>query len=121
MNYNVDYFLNKFREIPEENWCVNTYQADEDTFCAFGHCGARVSDTGRDITTSESHALLDLIQRNLRDFVAGINDGDSPDYQQATPKERILAALMDIKKLESVEISDPPVTIEDLIGEEILA
>lgn len=81
--YDVDYFIQKFEAIPEENWCVGEYHGDNDTHCALGHCDD------------------DIDRQPLRQLFANgcakINDGHNLRYQQSTPKQRILAALRDIK------------------------
>lgn len=38
MNYDVDYFINKFEAIPEEMWCVGLWVDSEGRKCALGHC-----------------------------------------------------------------------------------
>ena len=95
--YNVDYFIKKFEAIPEENWTVGVYE-DGDKCCAMGHCGIRDDFSVPD--TYESRELFRLIFSNYSCHVTNINDGEIEGYQQPTPKQRILAALYDIKKLE---------------------
>lgn len=87
-NYDVDYFIEKFKAIPEELWCVGKFQIEE-RCCALGHCEER-----KRIITEESKSLR-IITKNLTSF---INDGVHGKYRQSTPKQRILAALEDIKK-----------------------
>lgn len=91
MNYDVDYFLNKFEAIPEEKWKTNSWKDSGDgRMCAHGHCGR-----GKDALSQESLSL----NRILGFKVIAINDGWDERYQQPTPKQRILAALMDIKAM----------------------
>lgn len=91
--YTVDYFIDKFEKIPEDKWIMGELYT-ENGYCAFGHCGSR------GLThTDESNGLIKLFSENLyRCHVIPINDGKDELYQQPTPKQRILAALYDIKK-----------------------
>jgi hypothetical protein len=86
--YNAQYFIDKFSTIPEEKWCTGKFEDEHGRHCALGHCGARKSF----VRTEEANALSALI------WPMSINDGDADDYQQPTPKQRILAALEDAKK-----------------------
>lgn len=90
MKYDVDYFINKFEAIPEEEWGTGTYNNLEGQKCAYGHCGAPYN-------TEETEAL-DKIRGPGNWAIATINDGKCPLYNQDTPKQRILAALNDLKK-----------------------
>lgn len=109
-NYDVHYFIKKFEAIPEELWCQGQF-VDDNKNCAAGHCGAR-NDTYRDSLPLEAKALGSLFASSglsafsksntykndpLYYAVAHINDGMAREYQQPTPKQRILAALYDIR------------------------
>lgn len=95
MTYDVDYFIEKFEAIPEESWCTEEFEKDG-ACCAFGHCGTRDFKS-----TIEAIELAHLFS-NLDDiYVVCVNDGSEPMYSQPTPKQRILAALHDIKKLQT--------------------
>jgi hypothetical protein len=92
--FTVDYFIAKFEAIPEEEWCVEHYSYSG-AHCAMGHCGAREGEKFPD----EAMALSTIFM-NAGMSVANINDiGFSRDarYTEITPKQRILAALRDIK------------------------
>ena len=96
MKYDIDYFINKFEAIPDENWGINNFVLGNKC-CAYGHCGV-VFNTGE---TLESKALEE-INKLLPNYgflghFTRINDGLNHDYKQETPKTRILAALNDIK------------------------
>lgn len=93
MIYDADYFIAKFEAIPEELWCINHFESGN-ACCAFGHCGARVFNP-----TVESGALSGV----LNEVGCGvlINDGDDQNFQQPTPKQRILAALKQVKERET--------------------
>lgn len=108
MEYTVDYFIRKFEAIPEERWITHCLVNHENTKrCALGHCcpdySGRYFNNGRG-QTEESEALIKLFGRNHLS-IGGVNDGNSYNYQQDTPKQRILSALKDIKKKLSNEQS----------------
>lgn len=116
MEYNLDYFIEKFGNTPDDKWCTNRWE-ENGSFCANGWCGAH-ADIGKNsygedvikgtIYTEESAALckvfLPLDENNwLGDWsqvASRINDGTDLRYQQATPKKRIMAALYDLKRME---------------------
>lgn len=93
--FTVDYFIEKFEKIPEERWTTGVYSKD-DGQCALGHCGMN---TGIIKYNTEADALWDLVYYNIGLSVVRINDAYEKRYSQRTPKQRILAALRDIKKL----------------------
>ena len=93
--YDVDYFIKKFKAIPDEKWCRASF-GDAISRCVMGHCGM-VTDNGfRE--TAESEALVGIFNLTHVSEVFPINDGTCPKYKQSTPKARILAALSDIKE-----------------------
>jgi len=99
MEYTVDYFINKFSSIAENRWYVGDFSnRDKNRFCALGHCGCDGSITKY---TSEAEALFNLFKLvQLTGNISYINDGLEPYYPQPTPKQRILAALYDIKNIQ---------------------
>lgn len=105
--YDVDYFIKKFEAIPENKWLIGGYVARVfkgttyiEKMCALGWCGARSNHSNSGNTTREAAALF----RIFTVAIAPINDGLNINYQQPTPKQRILAALYDIKaKQQSTE------------------
>jgi hypothetical protein len=116
--YTVDYFIKKFQAIPEENWLVGDYQNEDKTkFCALGHCGG-TSNSFYNKDNKEYSLLSEMCLSILNRSIVNINDGTCPrTFPQSTPKKRVLAALLQIKaKLQPIEISDPPITAEELIS-----
>lgn len=93
--YDKAYFIAKFEAIPEGLWSTEDFLGEDNSKCAYGHCG--VSD---DCSTKEGDALEWLFRRGLNvdyaSIVSEINDGSHEKYQQPTPKQRILAALRDL-------------------------
>lgn len=93
-----EYFIEKFRAIPEDRWTTHAFSKDAGQCCAAGHCG----DRGDIESPEEARALYDIVRQltghdSLMAAVTSINDGQHPDYPQPTPKQRILAALEAIK------------------------
>lgn len=127
MKYTVDYFIGKFTAIPEELWWEGDYQnpLNSAQHCALGHCGARLKILPNSLykygteKTDESEALVELFESTWTHFnkhpmwdITIINDCDrtlvslrSPPKALCailtlpTPKQRILAALLHIKRL----------------------
>lgn len=114
--YTVDYFINKFQAIPEEKWITGVFSS-KGKHCALGHCLTEPSKNT--LQYSRSQEYVDL-QELLSKRATYINDKPTVQFPHDTPKKRILAALLDIKSREPVELSDPPVTIEDILSEELV-
>lgn len=102
--YTVDYFIDKFSKIPASRFATGTQSDGNGNHCAYGWCGINYytngslnNDTGE--RTEEGIALTDVFVPIMNGMgMASINNGRHPVYQQPTAKERILAALYDIKK-----------------------
>jgi hypothetical protein len=105
MNYDVDYFIAKFEAIPEEMWITEDLWT-ENGCCALGHCGARRLSEVEDLP--EAAALVSIFKPHISRYnndmcddteaVWCVNDQKGINgYNQPTPKQRILAALRDIK------------------------
>jgi hypothetical protein len=88
--YDVDYFIRKFEAIPEELWCIGQYTDGEGRYCALGWCRRSGDENG--------YAEEVALERISPFFVPDVNDGHDERYQQPTPKQRVLAALRDIKE-----------------------
>lgn len=101
--YTVDYFISKFSAIPDNLWNAGEMIDKHGRHCAYGHCGVTDGDIVNDTMNEEGKALSDLFYKNgliPHLSVIGVNDGNDKRYKQPTPKQRILAALYDIKKLQ---------------------
>lgn len=105
-------FINHFAAIPESKWNSGFQYKGDGTCCALGHLNYSYSRfVSRTWKTSEKQMQLRVLfidcgipQIKPSDgpaggnLVAQINNGDHHLYQQETPKQRILAALEDVKK-----------------------
>ena len=91
--------VNKFRRvlglIPEENWCVDRFTDLNDNIkhCVLGHLGT----SNCFVLSQESVDLIDLFHEYYY-HPARVNNGRESQFQQNTPKTRILAALDYIEK-----------------------
>lgn len=109
MKYNVDYFIKKFEAIPEEKWCIDDQNDDYGRHCAYGHCAhtSRQEENAFhdfDLEKSKNIFLTPTVCKKMQKTkLADINNGYYREYQQPTPKQRILAALYDIKANEAVK------------------
>lgn len=111
MKYTVQFFIDKFEKIPENDFgqsCLHNH-------CALWHCGVRESDNdefGGYTRTDESFALAKLLNPKHKNYgyietiIYSINDS----APQSTPRARILAALYDIKKMQ--EPKEQPYSID---------
>ena len=104
-----------------------------DTFCAQGHCMGNKNivdyiDDKRKIfaltqiskSYPEWNALINFFgtyieKEDIKKLtIAQINNGEHPDYQQPTAKQRVLKALYDLKEKESKDVSASVIS-KDLI------
>jgi hypothetical protein len=106
--FTVDYFIAKFEAIAPELWNGGLYVAKDGTRCAMGHCG--VMPDNRYKETPESSALDELFWKHQL-IVVAVNDGADSRYIQSTPKQRILAALRDIKSKSQPQNPTPTETM----------
>jgi hypothetical protein len=93
MEYNVDYFINKFTDIPAENWCVGYYFQDNGKRDVLGHCGHSGF-----LDSEESKALKTMFFDYLKVSPSEVNDGVNK-YKGDNPKDRILEALNEIANI----------------------
>lgn len=94
MEYNVEYFLNKFSKIPNDRWCKADLGSDG-KHCALGHCGVTDGDIDiiGNIDNEEGSALSNVLKNvspyeSPYEIVFQINDCDGEN-----PKTNIITAL----------------------------
>lgn len=118
--FSLDYFIEKFKSIPDNRWNVGHQIKDDGTHCALGHCGESygpeqmaLSDILGNIrvkiakkVTNNVYNVGEVIDFSYLGKIAAINNGETEEYQQSTPKERILAALYDVKKMQQPKYED---------------
>ena len=105
-NYTVDYFIKMYEQTNEDEWCILNFNIGN-KFCAYGYCD--IKNPGNGVFCEKGKLLqrlfesIKITRKATASFinpVMVVNDGDALEYQQPTPKQRILAALYDIKKLQ---------------------
>lgn len=107
-NFDVFYFINKFKNIPEDQWTTGVFslpRGKNRCHCALGHCGMN----SFNMPTAEANSLALVLYGNNNYVnlhnITNINDLMDQRYPQSSPKGRILAALRDRAALLSREES----------------
>lgn len=95
--YDVDYFIRKFEMILDSNMGCGSLSSH----CALYHCGV-FECGGMYISTDESDSLKKILDMSLFS-ITELNDGYIKEYQQRTPKKRVLAKLYDIKRMQDAK------------------
>ena len=65
--YDIDYFINKFTQIPDDYWiCGSLYTKSEEKImsCALGHCGIIISEE-KYLENPEAFALVKLFNKYI--------------------------------------------------------
>lgn len=117
MNYDVNYFIRKFEAIPDKRWITGDWDNTQGC-CANGHCDVSGGkETLEAICLNELFSKLtisikpishiDLNEDCWYSRTVAVNDGFTNEYPQPTPKQRILAALYDIKKMQEEQKVEP--------------
>ena len=126
MQYDVDFFINKFEAIPEEFWIIDRLLDRDDNGpfnkrCALGHCEpADILSATRE-EYAEGHKQQDALMRlSVTHFgvpIYVINNAKDTyrqgfvcpaRFNQATPKQRVLAALYEIKASQMAQQTPEP-------------
>lgn len=111
--YTVDYFIKKFKAIPESLWAVGTRQTNGKR-CALGWCYPTDKEAEDSMWCTKTGSFEEKCLRTVMSplfpdkwtGVGTINNGLHPNYQQDSAKKRILAALYDIKKMQEPTYKD---------------
>lgn len=98
--FSANYFIQKLQPIADDMWTVGTLKKG-DKMCVLGWCGAKLEGNCIELKKfTEAAALYKLFQDYLCEVVFHVNDKMTPRYPQPHSKQRILAALYDIKKMQ---------------------
>ena len=86
--------------IPEEKWIIGDFSNNVGC-CAIGHWNVAHGDHSASITKStyrftESVGKYFEAYKGYYQTIDGVNDGGCDEYQQATPKQRVMALLDDM-------------------------
>lgn len=91
---NLDAIITHMEATSDESWQVDTVRSkDGTTNCFFGHLFAMAPD---DAHGSELWNGFENLWASTY-MIYPINDGENPRYPQATPKQRVLAYLRDLR------------------------
>lgn len=98
--YTIQYFIDKFKAIPEEQWTRGQLTDANGRHCALGHCGVKNIDR-RDETNKEAEAL-ETIYRESFTKTAFLDQCYSVWYindrnRVKTPKQNVLEWLESLK------------------------
>lgn len=97
----IQEMIDIFSPIPDEEWCVLTENGPNGTHCAVGHLRQRGKASLHD---SIHHKLRGENQDGNIDWgLEAFNDSCMKEYQQPTPKARVLAALHDLLEKEQTQ------------------
>jgi len=87
-NSTLQDFIEFYEGIDEDKWCIKNFIDDKGCCCAEGWLGNR-----RDCYTPLTCFTLRQLGAT---GITIVNDGEDKDYQQPTPKQRVLAYLKDL-------------------------
>lgn len=106
INYDIDYFINKFSVIPEDQWTTGELkEKGTNKYCAYGHCGVVTFNLTEITNTPEAKALTLIFGGDMwtvinmndnKKWTPGTEIGMCSSYGK-TPKERILNKLNELK------------------------
>lgn len=99
----MDYFIEKFSAIPEEEWVTGVCENSRGNKCALGHCGVDILDSLNQEAMALTSILRSISPSSIEwEIVVNINDGIGRNHNDiTTPKQRILTALQQAKSLQS--------------------
>lgn len=106
--YTVDFFIKKFRKIPESRWTVDKLH-DGARHCALGHCGLNPDDI---IDRSPMAKALNKLfyfhfgveAPDINDQSKSISEKGIVEFPGFTPRQRILGALKKIKQIKQKSV-----------------
>lgn len=110
--YTVDYFIKKFEAIPEYKWLLCLMYDSFGNHCAEGWA---IEFGGEECKDS----LQELFNEIGIEYASCVNNEQYGIYSQPTPKQRVLAALYDIKKIQEEQVGKekPLIQYENAIPE----
>ena len=88
----IQEIIDYMESTPEESWCTDVVRTDNKN-CFFGH----LFSMGKD--DKEGNELWGMFEEGWATtyMIYPVNDGENPKYQQATPKQRVIAYLKDLR------------------------
>lgn len=111
--YTIQHFIDKFSVIPWYKWCVGKQRNWIGQRCAFGHITPSIALGCSHVRsyTPEMQALEEIGDKYFSSkvgvrYIAAINNGNNPRFQQKRAKDRVIAALKYAQQLEAQQIID---------------
>jgi hypothetical protein len=91
--FSIDSVINHMEGTSEESWCMDVVKTKDGQNCFYGH----LFDMGSN--QDEANDLWNWFEAAYATtyMVFPVNDGQHSQYQQPTPKQRILAYLKDLR------------------------
>lgn len=90
----IEELISYYESIPDENWMTGFYYSTErQTCCALGHLNFHING-GEHIWNNFAKIIPNYFINNKVNL-ASVNDKICKDYQQTTPKQRVIAFLND--------------------------
>lgn len=116
----VEKIKTELEAIPDERWTINVRHSSKNQHCAYGHLDNIDHRIGGKVAGFHGNGHLGdrlwgiskvhfppQLAWNQQCIIAEANNGDHPDYNQSTPKERTLAVLSDlIAKMSEIAIEN---------------
>jgi hypothetical protein len=93
----VNYFIKKYEAIPEIAWCTHQLSDGTGRHCALGLTYKQGAVTEETRLLNELFGVSQEYPYGAYYCIVGINDGQYSEYHQPHPKQRVLAALYDMK------------------------
>lgn len=97
--FNLEYFIKKFSDIPEEKWTTGQFVDESGCMCAYGHCGDRKGQEDGKESKDLSRIIMDK-DEVWPYHLADINDGnyDHEETYGNNPKDRVVNYLKSLRK-----------------------
>jgi hypothetical protein len=89
----IDVVIEYMESTSEASWCEKVVRTKEGGNCFFGHLFAMGKDE------EESNLLWNWFEEcySTTYMIYPINDGEHPNYQESTPKQRVLSYLKNLR------------------------
>lgn len=85
--FSLDEIISYLENTSEESWCTDVVKTKDDKNCLLGHLF--------DFGGNELCSWFEEIATTYMFYP--VNDGENPNYQQPTPKQRCIAYIKDLK------------------------
>jgi hypothetical protein len=89
----IQQIIDHLESTSEDSWCVDVVRTNENKNCFFGHLFAMGKDE------RHSNFIWSCFEEAWATtyMIYPVNDGEHPDYQQPTPKQRVIEYLKNLR------------------------